>query len=137
MDRKREIQALGEWIRQFITGSFSPHFVVEEDGIPESRSEIDLCGRTTSGHQTGFGGSIIATMCETGVFRPNPFDVYATHELSPIRISLHLRAEPYASSATGVPISGFPRFLMNEEKNSGRSPCPVFYNRCSLQAMRI
>lgn len=120
-----------------MTGSFSPHFVVEEDGIPEPRFEIDLCGRTTSNHQTGFGGSIISAMCETGVFRPNPVDIYATHELSPIRISLHLREEPYASSATSLPISGFPRFLMNEDKISGRSPCHVSHNGRSLKTTPI
>ncbi|XDG06053.1 hypothetical protein ABKA04_005668 [Annulohypoxylon sp. FPYF3050] len=102
-----EIKALGRIFKDCLENDFKPFFVVEEDSR-NSRDEVK--------HMID-EKSINTDMYVDGRFDMPNIEIYASQEPAVITISLSLRSEDYPYSASSyLPISGFPRELMIEDK---------------------
>lgn len=58
----------------------------------------------------------IHDMCQKGTFEVETLYVQVQRELATTRVSLCLQSDPYPSGVTVLPISGFPRQLISEDK---------------------
>ncbi|KAJ0109487.1 hypothetical protein J7T55_000413 [Diaporthe amygdali] len=105
-----ELMALGSFLRSRCIGDFRPYFLVEDD--------ID--GDTRQKRQIVLSGAFIMDMEQAGYFEIEPLTITTAVDKkhSATRISLSLQMASYSSGATtstALPISGFPRRLINEE----------------------
>ncbi|KAG6355196.1 hypothetical protein INS49_004277 [Diaporthe citri] len=109
-----ELMALGSFLRSCCTGDFRPYFLIEDD--------ID--SGTRQRRQIILSEAFIADMETAGCFDIEPLTIItaADKQDTPTRISLSLQMAPYSSgtstTATALPISGFPRRLVSEESGS-------------------
>lgn len=109
-----ELMALGSFLRSCCTGDFRPYFLIEDD--------ID--SGTRQRRQIILSEAFIVDMETTGYFDIEPLTITtaADRQDTPTRISLSLQMAPYSSgaptTATALPISGFPRRLVSEESGS-------------------
>ncbi|KAF6832216.1 hypothetical protein CPLU01_06315 [Colletotrichum plurivorum] len=100
-----KVKKLGYFFRGCLQGTFEPHFVLEEIGTS-----------TREAQQIPVGETIINDMYIRGVFTMRNLRVFVSKELSTTNISLCLQPGPYPISRSALlPISGFPRDLMNED----------------------
>lgn len=98
------MKALGEFLRSALRGDFEPYFLLEEE-VPRS-APIRIALNEAAVHD----------MCHRGLFEVETLYVQVQRELATTRISLCLQGEAYPSGVTVLPISGFPRQLMSEDK---------------------
>jgi hypothetical protein len=98
------IKALGKFLKSCFRGGFEPYFLVEDEAAEPANHTIRLTE------------SMINDMHLRGYFNIDPFVILVSKELSLTSISLGLQSEPYLSGASCVPISGFPRRLVEGGK---------------------
>jgi hypothetical protein len=99
----REIEGLGDFLHTCLKGSFEPYFLIEEQDHPSSPASAVILTE-----------AIIRNM-RRGYFDLSIIALKASKERSSINISLCLQTVQYASCATSLPISGFPRQLISED----------------------
>ncbi|KAI1446662.1 FabD/lysophospholipase-like protein [Annulohypoxylon stygium] len=106
MNSSVEMKGLGDFLWNCLQEHFEPFFVVEEDsGHPEDqvRHPIDE--------------HMIEDMCVRGRFDMPNMKIHMSKELAFTTISLSLQSRDYPHSANSyLPISGFPRQLVIEDK---------------------
>ncbi|TGJ84807.1 hypothetical protein E0Z10_g3967 [Xylaria hypoxylon] len=98
-----EIEGLGHALHTCLKGSFKPYFLIEEQDYPSSPA-LGLI----------LTESVIRNM-RRGYFDLDIIELELSKEHSSINISLCLQTIAYASGATTLPISGFPRQLVSED----------------------
>lgn len=101
------MKALGYLFHGCVQDAFEPHFILGEVGTPEHEALRIPVSET-----------IISGMCNRGVFSMEDANVIVSKELSVTNISLCLQPQAYSKSRNAfLPISGFPRGLMSEDRN--------------------
>ncbi|KAL1847964.1 hypothetical protein Daus18300_013767 [Diaporthe australafricana] len=110
-----ELMALGSFLRSCCIGDFRPYFLVEDD--------ID--SGTRQKRQIILSEAFILDMEAAGYFEIEPLTINTSTDKkdTTTKISLSLQMAPYSSgatttTATALPISGFPRRLVSEESGS-------------------
>ncbi|KND92168.1 hypothetical protein TOPH_03144 [Tolypocladium ophioglossoides CBS 100239] len=116
LDKAPEMKALGEFLRDCMVGDFEPYFFIQEEGNQQSEIIIPLTHRPDNS-SVGFEDSIVHDMCLKRMFSTGIIKIFAKSELSTIRISLCLRDGTSSVTEVGLPISGFPRKLMSEDRD--------------------
>lgn len=110
-----EMRALGEFLRATLSGEFEPYFLLEEE-VPRSEPiRITL------------SEDAIHDMCQRGNFEVETLYVQVQRELATTRVSLCLQSDPYPSGVTVLPISGFPRQLISEDKADRNGPAYTYH----------
>ncbi|KAH6647653.1 hypothetical protein BKA67DRAFT_394493 [Truncatella angustata] len=110
-----EMKALGEFLRSTFRGEFEPYFLLEEEVPRSAPLRIPL--------EEG----AVHDMCHRGHFEIEPLYIQVQRELATTKVSLCLQGEPYPSGVTVLPISGFPRQLISEDKADRKGKlCPLF-----------
>lgn len=102
-----EAKALGRFLKGRLAGTvdFEPCFLVELDDTQQTSQKIIL------------NETVLQDMYLNGFFRIDPITIKAAHENPKVNISLCLQTRPYPSGVTALPISGFPRHLMAEDRS--------------------
>lgn len=109
-----ELMALGSFLRSCCIGDFRPYFLVEDD--------ID--SGTRQKRQIILSDAFILDMEAAGYFDIEPLTINTSTDKqeTATKISLSLQIAPYSTgpttTATALPISGFPRRLLSEESGS-------------------
>lgn len=99
------MKALGGFLRSTIRGDFEPYFLLEEETHRSGARKIPLT-ETSINH-----------MYLGGYFNIDPIQIRVSKELASTKISLCLQSDPYPSGTPVLPISGFPRQLMSEDRS--------------------
>ncbi|KAJ4391044.1 hypothetical protein N0V93_004658 [Gnomoniopsis smithogilvyi] len=103
-----DMKGLGGFLRNCHRNDFNPYFAVAEEETQLMR-EVKL----------PLGESLISDMCLRGTFKFQQFKIFVSKELAATTISLCLTEEPYPISTNSLlPISGFPRELISEDKTT-------------------
>lgn len=103
--------ALGSFLRSCCTVDFRPYFLIEDDIDSDTRQRRQII----------LSDAFLLDIETTGCFDIQPLTITtaADKQDTPTRISLSLQMAPYSSgattTATALPISGFPRRLVSEE----------------------
>lgn len=113
----QELMALGSFLRSCCIGDFRPYFLVEDDVDSDTRRRRQII----------MSDAFILDIETTGCFDIEALAITtaASKQDTSTRISLSLQMAPYSHGATttgtALPISGFPRRLVNEESGSKAS----------------
>ncbi|KAK1613532.1 hypothetical protein BDP81DRAFT_443725 [Colletotrichum phormii] len=114
------MKSLGRLIANCLVHDFEPHFSIVEVGDNSSGAQVVNFSRQ------------IEDMQRLNHFDEIPIRVVSTRESSATMINLHLQSTPYPASASGLPISGFPRELMHAKRPfQFRSERPSSYSQPS------
>jgi hypothetical protein len=93
----------GRYLYKHLTHTFTPYFVIREDGKPDSS------------HMVPISEQCLTSMCVRGGFNLKQITVTVAKQLSEVTIALCLQEGRYATGEADLPISGFPRALMSED----------------------
>jgi hypothetical protein len=99
------MKGLGGFLRSTIRGDFEPYFLLEEETHRSGAIKIPLTEAS------------INHMYLRGYFNIDPIQIQVSKELASTKISLCLQSDPYPSGITVLPISGFPRQLISEDRS--------------------
>lgn len=112
------LRALGEYMRKHQLPSFQPFFRTRDMNGTESNTVGD----------TSVSPETIQKMIDFGVFKLKPIEIPVSTHSSMVSIDLHLAGDWVKSyPSNGLPISGFPRNLFEEDVMRRASKiCPYY-----------